>query len=108
MRALRIGRRRWRLGGRLARRSRGLVLGGVWLRCRAWRRRHELDRGLGRGADPMQSDELSLRVGQLGSPGRRVQLAHALREAVAVANGHQAPLKRHACGAEISARTKRY
>jgi hypothetical protein len=40
----------------------------------------------------MRSDELSLRVGQLGSAGRRVQLAHALREAVAVANGHQAPL----------------
>ena len=92
MRALRIGRRRWRPGGHLARRSRGLVLGGVWLRCRAWRRRHELHRGLAHGADPMRSDELSLRVGQLGSAGRRVQLAHALREAVAVANGHQAPL----------------
>ena len=40
----------------------------------------------------MQSDELSLRVGQLGSAGTRVRLAHELREAVALANGHRAPL----------------
>lgn len=40
----------------------------------------------------MQSDELSLRVGQLGSPGSRVRLAHALREAVEIANGHHAPV----------------
>ena len=92
MRSARIGTRRWLPSRRLARRSRGLVLGGVWLRCRAWRRRHELDRQLARGADPMQSDELSLRVGQLGSAGTRVRLAHALREAVALANGHRPPL----------------
>ena len=40
----------------------------------------------------MQSDELSLRVGQLGSPGTRVRLASALRGAVELANGHRAPL----------------
>jgi hypothetical protein len=88
----RVGTRRWLPSRRLARRTRGLVLGGVWLRCRTWRRRHELDRDLARGADPMQSDELSLRVGQLGSAGTRVRLAHALRAGVAVANGHRAPL----------------
>ncbi len=58
-----------------------------------WWRARDLDRGLARGADPMQSDELSLRVGQLGSAGRRARLARALREAVEVANGHQAPLR---------------
>ena len=40
----------------------------------------------------MRSDELSLRVGQLGSAGTRVRLGHALREAVALANGHRPPL----------------
>jgi hypothetical protein len=40
----------------------------------------------------MQSDELSLRVGQLGSPGTRVRLASAIRGAVELANGHRAPL----------------
>ena len=88
----RPGTRRWLPSGCLARRTRGVVLGGVWLRCRTWRRRYELERELARGADPMQSDELSLRVGQLGSAGMRVRLAHALREAVAVANGHRASL----------------
>jgi hypothetical protein len=76
----------------LPRRWRGLVLGGVWLHWQTRRRARDLDRRLARGADPMQSDELSLRVGQLGSPGSRVRLAHALRDAVAIANGHHAPL----------------
>jgi hypothetical protein len=40
----------------------------------------------------MLSDELSLRVGQLGSLGSRVRLARALREAVQLASGHRAPL----------------
>jgi len=40
----------------------------------------------------MLSDELSLRVGQLGSAGTRVRLARALRGAVELANGHRAPL----------------
>jgi hypothetical protein len=42
--------------------------------------------------DPMVSDELSLRVGQLRSAGTRVRLAHALRGAVELAHGHRAPL----------------
>jgi hypothetical protein len=71
---------------------RGLLLGGVRLRLLAWRRAHDLDRRLAAGADPMRSDELSLRVGQLGSPGSRDRLAHALRNAVEIANGHHAPL----------------
>jgi hypothetical protein len=40
----------------------------------------------------MQSDELSLRVGQLGSAGTRARLACALRGAVELAKGHRAPL----------------
>jgi hypothetical protein len=40
----------------------------------------------------MQSDELSLRVGQLGSTRTRSRLAAALRGAVQIANGHHAPL----------------
>jgi hypothetical protein len=40
----------------------------------------------------MVSDELSLRVGQLGSVGTRTRIAHALREAVELASGHRSPL----------------
>jgi hypothetical protein len=40
----------------------------------------------------MLSDELSLRVGQLGSTGTRVRLASFLRGAVELANGRRAPL----------------
>jgi hypothetical protein len=69
-----------------------LLLGGVWLRSLTWWRAHDLDRRLASGADPMQSDELSLRVGRLGSPGSRVRLAHALHDAVEIANGNHAPL----------------
>jgi hypothetical protein len=83
---------RWLPRGRVARRSRGLLLGGVWLRCRTWWRAGDLDRDLARGADPLQTDESSLRVGQLGSPGTRVRLACALGSAVELANGHRAPL----------------
>ena len=43
-------------------RSRGLVLGGIWLRCTTRCRARHLDRQLAAGADPMQSDDLSLRV----------------------------------------------
>jgi hypothetical protein len=85
---------RWLPRGRVARRSRGLLLGGVWLRCRTWWRADNLDRDLARGADPIQTDELSLRVGQLGSARTRVRLACALRGAVELANGHRAPLIR--------------
>jgi hypothetical protein len=78
--------RRWLPSRRLARRSRGLVLGGVWLRWRTWVRAQELDGLLARGADPMDSDELSLRVGQLGSARSRARLACALRGAVELAD----------------------
>ena len=63
----------------LGRRSRGLLLGGLRLRWRTWRRAYELDLRLARGADPIDSDDLSLRVGQLGSAGNRSRLACALR-----------------------------
>jgi hypothetical protein len=68
-------------------RSRGLVLGGIWLRCGSRWRARELDRQLAAGADPMQSDELSLRVGQLGSSRHRRRIACALRRAVALDRG---------------------
>jgi hypothetical protein len=74
------------------RRSRGLVLGGIWLRVLTRWSAGDLDRRLALGIDPMLSDELSLRVGQLGSPGTRTRLANALRAAVEFANGRRAPL----------------
>lgn len=86
------GTRRWLPPGRVARRSRGLVLGGVWLRCVSHWRARGLDRELAAGADPIASDELSLRVGQLAAGATRARFARALRDAVAVANGRQAPL----------------
>jgi hypothetical protein len=73
-------------------RSRGLVLGGIWLRCTTWCRARKLDRRLAAGADPMQSDELSLRVGQLGSPRSRRRIACALRGAVAMADRDAYPV----------------
>ena len=84
--------RSWLPRGRVARRTRGVVLGGVWLRCVTHWRARELDRRLAAGADPLASDELSLRVGQLGSTMTTMRLAAALRDAVEVANGHHAPL----------------
>jgi hypothetical protein len=87
-----IGRRQWLPTRRLARRSRGLVLGGLWLRVVTWTRATTLDRELANGADPMQSDELSLRTGQLRSAGTRSRLAGTLRQAVDVANGRHPPL----------------
>jgi hypothetical protein len=83
--------RRWQPSRRLARRSRGLVLGGTWLRWRTWARATELDGLLARGADPMESDELSLRVGQLGSARSRARLAGALRGAVELADRQPEP-----------------
>jgi hypothetical protein len=82
----RVGRRRWLPAGRLARRSRGLRLGGVWLRFVTWLRVSDLDRELAAGADPMQSDELSLRVGQLRTPKTRTRFACALLQAVETAD----------------------
>jgi hypothetical protein len=72
------------------RRSRGLVLGGIWLRVLTWLSAGDLDRRLADGSDPMLSDELSLRVGQLGLA--RVRLANVLRTAVEMANGRRSPL----------------
>ncbi len=69
----------------LPRRSRGLLLGGVRLRLTTRWRARDLDDQLIAGADPMQSDELSLRVGQLGSSKSRRRLACALRGVVALA-----------------------
>jgi hypothetical protein len=87
-------RRRWLPSGRLARRSRGPVLGGIWLRVLTWWCATDLDRQLANGIDHTSSDELSLRVGQLSSAGTRVRLASALRDAVNLANGNRAPLIR--------------
>jgi hypothetical protein len=74
-----IGTRRW-------------LLGGIWLRVVTRWRSADLDRRLANGMDPMVSDELSLRVGQLRSAATRVRLARALRAAVEMAHGHRAPL----------------
>jgi hypothetical protein len=73
-------------------RSRGLVLGGVWLRCVTRWHARKLDRQLAAGVDPMQSDELSLRVGQLGSSTNRLRVACALRGAVALAERDAYPV----------------
>jgi hypothetical protein len=86
MRMGRIGTRPWLPSRRLRRRSRGLVLGGMWLRCLTWWRAQDLDRRLARGTDPMESYELSLRVGQLGSARTRARLACGLRGAVELAD----------------------
>lgn len=90
---LRIGTRRWLPSRRLPRRSRGLLLGGVWLHFVTWRRAYDLDRQLAHGADPMQSDELSLRVGQLGSASSRARLMCGLRGAVELADRQPDPLR---------------
>ena len=73
-------------------RCRGLLLGGVWLRCTTRWRARELDRQLAAGVDPMQSDELSLRVGQLGSSRSRRRIACGLRGAVALAERDAYPV----------------
>jgi hypothetical protein len=93
MRTAWMGTRRWLPSRRLARRSRGLVLGGVWLRCLTWWRAQDLDRQLARGADPMESNELSLRFGQLGSAKTRTRLACGLRSVVELANRQPDPLR---------------
>ena len=70
---------------RVMSRARGLLLGGLWLHCATRWRARELDRQLAAGADPMQTNQLSLRVGQLGSSRSRRRIACALRGAVALA-----------------------
>jgi hypothetical protein len=69
-----------------------LVLGGVWLRVTTRWRVRALDDQLALGADPMQSDELSLRAGQLGSPKNRRRIACALRGVVALAERDAYPI----------------
>jgi hypothetical protein len=54
-------------------------------------RTRELDGLLAGGADPMDSDELSLRVGQLGSARSRARLACALRGVVELGDGQPEP-----------------
>jgi hypothetical protein len=77
---------------RLARGSRGFVLGSLWLRVVTSWRAAALDRELAAGADPMESDELSLRVGRLGSARTRARLACSLRGAVELADRQWEPL----------------
>jgi hypothetical protein len=89
---LAVGRRRWVPGARLARRTRGLVLGGLWLRFVTWSRSSALDRELAAGADPMTSDELSLRAGQLRSARSRTRLACGLRGVVNLSGRQSGPL----------------
>jgi hypothetical protein len=86
----RLRTRRWLPTRSLARRTRGPLLGGLSLHVRARWRAADLDRQLAHGRDPMQSDELSLRVGQLMA--HRSRLAVALRGAVDMANGRHQPL----------------
>jgi hypothetical protein len=79
--------------GRLARRTRGLLLGGVWLRYVTWRQVRALDRLLARGEDPITSDELSLRAGQLASARSRGRFACVLRGAVELADAPFDPVR---------------
>jgi hypothetical protein len=90
--SVRLRTRRWLPSRSLARRTRGPLLGGLWLRVLTRRRATDLDRQLAHGTDPVQSDELSLRVGQLRSASNRSRLAVALRGAVEMANGRHPPL----------------
>jgi hypothetical protein len=84
---------RWLPDRRLARRSRGIVLGGVWLRCRTRWRARELDRRLAAGVDPIESNDLSLRVAKLASARTRARLAAELRAAVVLADAPFDPLR---------------
>jgi hypothetical protein len=88
--AFRTGR--WLPRGHLAwrSRSRGPLLGGVWLRWRVWCRTRSLDEALARGVDPLRSDALSLRTGQLRSEKNRAQMVRSLLAALDLA-GRQLP-----------------
>jgi hypothetical protein len=103
MSASRAGTRSWRPTRRLPRGWRGLVLGGLRLRRRVKRRARDLDRQLAAGVDPMRSDELSLRVGQLGSAGARQRLEGALRRVIGLACSQPGPLARRSGAWEIQA-----
>lgn len=67
-------------------RSRGLLLGGTWLRVVTRWRASELDAALASGADPTQSDALSLRAGQLRAPALRQQMQRSLQAALDLAD----------------------
>jgi hypothetical protein len=71
--------------------SRRWLLGGVWLRWVTARKGRELDELLARGTDPIASDELSLRAGQLASARSRARFACVLRGAVALADAPYDP-----------------
>ena len=85
--------RTWLPRDRLARPTRRLLLGGVRLRWVTWRQAHDLDEQLARGADPIASDELSLRAGQLTSARTRGRFACVLRGAVALADAPFDPVR---------------
>jgi hypothetical protein len=70
-----------------------LVLGGVWLRFVTWRQARELDEQLAGGTDPIVSDELSLRAGQLASERTLGRFACILRGAVALAEAPYDPVR---------------
>ena len=85
--------RGWLPRGRLARRTRGPLLGGVWLRWVTWRQARDLDKELAGGTDPVTSDELSLRAGQLASARNRGRFACVLRGAVELADAPFDPVR---------------
>jgi hypothetical protein len=66
-------------------RSRGLLLGGTWLRVVTWWRYSELDAALAVGVDPTVSNALSLRAGQLRSPETRARLVRSLHAVLELA-----------------------
>jgi len=76
------GPRRWLPRGPLARHSRGPLLGGARLRFRTWRRATQLTQALAGGAEPTDSDGLSLRAGQLRTVKTQAGVACSLRGAV--------------------------
>lgn len=86
-----FGTRRWLPRGRLARHSRGPLLGGVLLRLRVRCRAQTLDDDLARGVDPRQSDALSLRTGQLRSRKTRTRICRSLMAAQALAGREPPP-----------------
>jgi hypothetical protein len=85
--------RTWLPRGRLARQTRGPLLGGVWLRWVTRRQARELDEQLAGGTDPITSDELSLRAGQLASARSRGRFACVLRGAVELADAPYDPVR---------------
>ena len=93
MRRLGVQTGDWLPSGALPQRSRGPLLGGVWLHCHTRWRAHKLDAALAAGANPIQSDELSLRVGQLRSASSRTRVAAVLRGAVELAQRQSDPLR---------------